>query len=62
MLYNIAQEVGFLRCSTTPDGNPVLSAFNDGKRAAFLYIVETLDLNERDILDIIEEVKREDVL
>lgn len=62
VLYNIAQECGFMKCCTTPDGNPVLSAFNDGKRAAFLYIVERLGLSEREILDIIENVKKEDVV
>lgn len=62
VLYNIAEESGFLSCCTTPDGNPVLSAFNDGKRAVFLYIVKMLDLTERDILEIIDNVKKEEVL
>lgn len=62
ILYDMATECGFFRTSTTPDGNPVLSAFNDGKRAAFIYILNQLSISDFEIVEMLKRVEKEGVL
>jgi hypothetical protein len=62
ILYDMANECGFFRTSTTPDGNSVLSAFNDGKRAAFIYILNQLSVSDLDLLEMLKKIEQEGVL
>lgn len=53
VLRDLARFCGVLETSVMA-GDPHMTAFNEGKRAAFLHIIERLRWNERDILKMAE--------